>query len=371
MKLYNGKDSLEFVKDGQQIQVTLAKTQYDKTAMSTIRNYLQVTETEDTLVVTYTLPDQATVFTQETRLAKTRLERLQLAEKLSQLVDFTHRYQIPYLHPENLFLEGEHFLVLHSGLEGIVVPYAQDDTLFLDNLKALTLSLFLPKVSYDKILAGLSAFNDKFLQKMVQSETSASLFALIRQELVLEKEKVNATKRLVSKTVYQFYRFIALVSVIVAVTSGGFWYQTYRANQKQVAITTAQTSFMTTNYAKTQTDLEKYEPNALPNSAKYVLAVSSINLSDLTTTQKQAILNTVSIKSDDNTLDYWVYMGRGQFEKALNLAQNLGDDQLTLLTYTDLYQATKLNDKMDGAKKQKLLTDYSKQIEDLTKKLGK
>jgi uncharacterized membrane protein YukC len=43
-------------------------------------------------------------------------------------------------------------------------------------------------------------------------------------------------------------------------------------------------------------------------------------------------------------------MGRGHFE-ALNLAQNLGDDQLTLLAYTDLYQATKLN-KMAGDKKQ-------------------
>ena len=64
-------------------------------------------------------------------------------------------------------------------------------------------------------------------------------------------------------------------------------------------------------------------------------------------------------------------MGRGEFEKALNLAQNLGDEQLTLLAYTDLYQATKLNDKMAGAKKQKRLADYSKQIDELTKKLGK
>ena len=96
-----------------------------------------------------------------------------------------------------------------------------------------------------------------------------------------------------------------------------------------------------------------------------------MNLADLTSAQKQTILNTLSIKTDDNTLNYWVNMGRGHFEEALNLAQNLGDDQLTLLAYTDLYQATKLNTKMAGEKKQKLLQEYTKQIEELTKKLGK
>ena len=51
------------------------------------------------------------------------------------------------------------------------------------------------------------------------------------------------------------------------------------------------------------------------------------------------------------------------------LAQNLGDDQLILLAYTNLYQLTKLDSKMDGAEKQKLLADYTKEIENLQEKL--
>lgn len=371
MKLFNGKEYLEFVKKDKKIQVILDKTQYNSDSMAIIREYLQVEMLEDTLGIIYELPEGAVAFTQSVQNAKTRLEKLQLADKVSQLVTLVNRYQIPYIHPENLYLSGEHLFVVHSGLEEIVSPIHHDDALFLRNLKALVLSLFNSKLSYEKILEGSPALSDKFLQLITQAEDTEALFSFIRQELMLTESKIRATKRLVSRNTYQFYRIFGVLALLVAIGTIFLGYRISNANKKQAAIIEAQTSFMTNNYAKTQTDLEKYAPKDLTKSAKYILAVSSINLSDLTATQKQAVLNNISIKSDDNTLNYWLYVGRGEFEQALNLAQNLGDEQLTLLAYTDLYQATKLNDKMDGAKKQKLLSDYSKQIEELTKKLGK
>ncbi|HBC90544.1 MAG TPA: type VII secretion protein EssB, partial [Lactococcus sp.] len=98
---------------------------------------------------------------------------------------------------------------------------------------------------------------------------------------------------------------------------------------------------------------------------------SSIHLADLSQTQKAAILNNISSTTDDNTLNYWIYQGRGEFEKSLNLAKNIGDDQLTLLAYTDLYQVTKLNSTMNGDEKQKKLEEYNKAIQELSKSLGK
>jgi uncharacterized membrane protein YukC len=65
-----------------------------------------------------------------------------------------------------------------------------------------------------------------------------------------------------------------------------------------------------------------------------------------------------------------VYTGRGDFAHALNLAQNLGDDQLTLLAYINQYQVAKLDGSMDGATKQKTLSDLEKKINDLTAKVS-
>lgn len=370
MQLFNGNEKIELAKEKNKIQVRLSKTQYVSDALPVIRKYVDAQETDDTLLVTLELPEKAISFSEQTLISKTRVEKLQLADKVRQLTAFIGKYQIPFIHPNNLYLDGERLFVVYSGLQDILAPKENDATLFLKNMKALILSIFNQKSSYEKLLEGGSALNDKFSQSIVNAKNPEELFSIVRNELVETQEKVRATKQLVSKKRYQMYRFAGVFAIVIALVSVIFLYRSTKSAEKQSAIIEAQTSFMTNNYAKTQGDLEKYEPQDLTKSAKYILAVSSVNLSDLTATQKQTILNNISIKTDNNTLNYWVYIGRGNFDKALNLAQNLGDEQLTLLSYTDLYQATKLNDKMDGAKKQKLLADYKKQIEELTAKLG-
>ncbi|GFH43465.1 hypothetical protein Hs30E_20160 [Lactococcus hodotermopsidis] len=371
MQLFNGKEKIELINENNKVQVWLEKTQYDNDSLSVIQKYVQAEEVDEKLLITYDLPKTAIPFGLHVADSQTKLDKLLLADKVSQLVDLTGKYAIPFIHPNTVYLDGERLFVVYSGLEDMLAPAVESSDLFLKNVKALILSIFNQKLSYEKLLEGSSALNDKFLRTLVKATTTEEVFELVRKELAATQEKISHTKQLVSRRGFQTYRFVGTFAIIVALVLSGFLYHFLQVNQKQTAIIKAQTSFMTNNYAQTQTDLEKYKPKDLTKSAKYVLAISSINLTDLTAAQKQAILNNISIKSDNNTLDYWVYVGRGKFEAALNLAQNLGDDQLTLLAYTDLYQATKLNNKMDGAKKQKLLDDYSKQIDELTEKLGK
>lgn len=54
----------------------------------------------------------------------------------------------------------------------------------------------------------------------------------------------------------------------------------------------------------------------------------------------------------------------------LEIAQNIGDDQLILHAYTKLDDATKANSTMSGAKKQKQLKEYQKAIDTYTAKVG-
>lgn len=371
MKLFNGEDILEFEKEGNQLTVTLDKTQVNLAETGMIQKYVAIIKKEDGIQAVYELSEGLIPFSQVRENANTKLNKLAQACQLSQLQRMEGKYLIPFLHPENLYKNGENWEAIHYGLAGLMSPKTKDKELFLKDVKALVLSIFQEKVSYEELLEGKFSLNDSFSKNILSAESLEELFAFLNAELVKEKEKIEATKRLVSRSGFGFTRIFGVLALLFAVVAGFFLYQYKANNEKSDAIVTAQTSFITNNYAKTQTDLEKYSSQSLPKSAKYILAVSSVNLADLTATQKQAILNTLSIKTDDNTLNYWVNMGRGNFDEALNLAQNLGDDQLTLLAYTDLYQATKLNTSMAGDKKQKLLQEYTKQIEELTKKLGK
>ena len=371
MRLFNGKDTLEFDKTAQDICVNLEKTQVNLSALAEIKQYVSVTELDQGVQLRYGLKTTSLSFVTACHQAKTQVEKLALAASLSPLQHMTGDYWLPFIHPENIYFEGDQLKVMHYGLKGLVTPQEIDDELVLKEVKALIISIFQPKVTYEKCLEGLPSLKDSFSVAILETDTLDDLFIFLNAALVKEKRIIKQSKQLVSKKQYIVYRLFGFIALLLAIVMGVFMYHYKTSQEKSDAIVHAQTSFITNNYAKTQTDLADYKPKALPKSAKYILAVSSVNLADLTATQKQAILNTLSIKSDDNTLDYWVNMGRGNFDEALNLAQNLGDDQLTLLAYTDLYQATKLNTTMAGDKKQKALQAYKKQIEDLTKKLGK
>ena len=371
MKLFNGEETLEFEKEKQTVFVKLEKTQVQLSELEEINQYVSTEQTEQGVQLRYGLQEGLMPFPQACAQAKTQLEKLELATLLSPFQEFKGEYQIPFIHPENIYFEGEKLKIIHFGLKNLVTPQAENPALFLKEVKALVLSIFQSKVSYEKCLEGLPSLKDTFSTGILEAENLEELFVFLNGELVKEKTKITQSKRLVSRRSFVAVRVFGVLAFVFALIMGFFFYQYKTSNDKSEAIVAAQTSCITNNYAKTQTDLEKSTPASLPKSAKYILAVSSVNLADLTSAQKQTILNTLSIKTDDNTLNYWVNMGRGHFEEALNLAQNLGDDQLTLLAYTDLYQATKLNTKMAGDKKQKLLQQYTKQIEELTKKLGK
>lgn len=85
MQLFNGNEKIELAKEKNKIQVRLSKTQYVSDALPVIRKYVDAQETDDTLLVTLELPEKAISFSEQTLISKTRVEKLQLADKVSEL----------------------------------------------------------------------------------------------------------------------------------------------------------------------------------------------------------------------------------------------------------------------------------------------
>lgn len=352
------------------LRVDVSKNGYDGESLDVIRRYVDAEETDTGLTFGYALGDGEVSFGEAVSRATTRLDRLSLAQKLVACVGYRGGFRVPVIHPDNVHLNGDLLRVVHCGLQGMLVPMAFDEDVFLRSLQAMVLHVFRPKLAFEQLLDGAKALRDQFSTSVCRTTTTDELFALIDAQLTAEKARVASTTVSVPKRRYSWYRIAGVTGVTAGLLAGGFAWQAEGRNRLQTAVVAAQARFLATDYAGTLGALEDYASASLPTSAKYVLAVSSINLNDLTATQKQAILNTISEKSDEVTLNYWIAIGRGEFEQALDLAQNLGDDQLTLLAYTDLYQATKLNTQMAGGKKQELLDSYAKAIEELTAKLA-
>lgn len=375
MKLFDGQNTLTAERKDEQFIVYLTGTQVNQQELEFIKSKTNLVGSEDeeyAFKISYPLSNKEKSLKSLMLEMKSELERLELVLKLKTLSTQNSGYKVPFVHPENIFFIDGDLTFIHIGIRDGIAPMNIDDTLALSQYKALTLAILNPKISYDNFVNGEMSLRDKFSQALSNCDSFEEVLHLVETKLTKERQKEEAALVKVSKGRYQFFKYAGSLAVVAAIAMGVLTIIDQKTTiPKQKAIMTAQADFITNHYDKTLDDLKAYQPKQLSKDARFVLASSSINLANLSQTQKAAVLNNISSTTDDNTLNYWIYQGRGEFEKALNLAKNIGDDQLTLLAYTDLYQATKLNTSMNGDEKQKKLEEYNKQIQELSKSLGK
>lgn len=375
MKLFDGQNTLTAERKDEQFIVYLTGTQVNQQEIEFIKSKTNLVSSEDeefAFKISYPLSNKEKSLKSLMLEMKSELERLELVLKLKTLSTKNSGYKVPFVHPENIFFIDGDLAFIHIGIRDGIAPMNIDDTLALSQYKALTLAILNPKISYDNFVNGEMSLRDKFSQALSNCDSFEEVLHLVETKLTKERQKEEAALVKVSKGRYRFFKYAGSVAVVAAIAMGVLTIIDQKTTiPKQKAIMTAQADFITSHYDKTLDDLKSYQPKQLSKDARFVLASSSINLANLSQTQKAAVLNNISSTTDDNTLNYWIYQGRGEFEKALNLAKNIGDDQLTLLAYTDLYQATKLNTSMNGDEKQKKLEEYNKQIQELSKSLGK
>lgn len=375
MKLFDGQNTLTAERKDEQFIVYLTGTQVNQQELEFIKSKTNLVSSEDeeyAFKISYPLSNKEKSLKSLMLEMKSELERLELVLKLKTLSTQNSGYKVPFVHPENIFFIDGDLTFIHIGIRDGIAPMNIDDTLALSQYKALTLAILNPKISYDNFVNGETSLRDKFSQALSNCDSFEEVLHLVETKLTKERQKEEAALVKVSKGRYRFFKYAGSVAVVAAIAMGVLTVIDQKTTiPKQKAIMTAQADFITSHYDKTLDDLKSYQPKQLSKDARFVLASSSINLANLSQTQKAAVLNNISSTTDDNTLNYWIYQGRGEFEKALNLAKNIGDDQLTLLAYTDLYQATKLNTSMNGDEKQKKLEEYNKQIQELSKSLGK
>lgn len=376
----DGKLELEFKQNKSELKVTLGADKYRLTELAEYELFLSGDEhylpgkvlkaNEDQLTLSYQLPEKALALTEYVK----RFDRaavLRLLPQLYWVVDEQAGLLQPFIVPEKLFVIGQRIVVAHRGFKSSVAPFKETAELRVKQFRALVLYLLEPKQDYAKLVNGAGALRHTFAQQLAKATTITALESLVDQQVMTQEQVAQKTLVTVKKTKFQMLKWIAGIGSVISVILLGvtlFW--GFYTVPKAEHIVTAQARFLNDNYADTTKELARYSPEHLPQSARYVLAVSYIQLDTLSSQQKKAVLKNISQNSNSNQLNYWIQIGRGQYTEALSLAKNIGDDEYILHAYTKLYTATKNNTTMDGAKKQAELSKYRKQINEYLKKLG-
>lgn len=276
--------------------------------------------------------------------------------------------------PENIVIdESMTPTFLHYGVKESVPPYEKNDEQTLRETKALIAAAIEPKYSFEQYYQ----FSDSIertgiVEKILQAKNEGELITIIQKQMkkLVEEEK-NFTKMTVVKRNWLRYSITALLLLVIpsCIYNG---YSVFVLQPRQDAYVYAQEHFLQKKYSEVINTLSNYEIDNMPKVIQYELSIAHIINETLTEDQKDNVLNTITLQTDSRYYQYWIFLGRGQAEKALTLSRQLEDLDLIMLALLHYEEEVKLDSDLREDERERLLSEidiekkeYEKQIEEL------
>ncbi|WP_285769087.1 type VII secretion protein EssB [Peribacillus sp. SI8-4] len=280
--------------------------------------------------------------------------------------------------PENIVFDSSlspYFL--HYGVRESLLPYEQDQDLLFQETKAMISALVDGQHSFEEYLN----YNQTLkLSSEAQSILAAAnwdeLSTVIRSRIdVLEKED-NAFVHIPEKK-WKTVRYTLMGTMIALVPLLFFTiYTLFISQPRHTAYVESGESFLKQKYSEVIDRLENYDPKNMPYVVQYELARSYVTYEPLEAAGRKNVENAITLQTDSQYLLYWIYIGRGENEDAIDLARIMEDRELIMYGLINQRERIKLDDKLSGEEKEKRLKEvdtelnqYEKEKEELDKRL--
>ncbi|NEW66784.1 hypothetical protein H1220_04760 [Carnobacteriaceae bacterium zg-84] len=367
IRMTGNSQSLLCQEFGDKLIVSLNKSQYTCEHLSIIKLYYTIVIKEEMLICEYDIKDRGFSLESYRNNKLSYLEKICIAKNIVTYIKQMDMYTVPYIHPKNIYIADDITIhICHVGMPHLVYPYK--DYPMMQYVKAILLWLLHPKYSFEQLQYGQFTLSDTFSNHLHQIESIEQLDTYLQAEYQKEIKKQRKQKKYVSKYLYVFYKVGFLVmSVIFGMNI--ITKPIYDTIEYQL-----QTAFLKGDYDFIQEQLKGESLDNLSQIKRYLLAYASIQRQDSKYIQKIDALKTISLSSSSHVLNFWIYLGKKDYQQALEVAKINQDKQMLLLAYLHLYDTTKKTVELSDTQEQ-LLTEYKKEIDylyhELDKKEGK
>ena len=240
---------------------------------------------------------------------------------------------------------------------------------FYIQYKALVLSVLYNKYTFEQYIGGSAKVSEKSFIKNID-DTKSLKEELLKRYLKERETNIN-TKVQVKKSEYKKLKLSIPITALIAVgiLVYGIFVQFVRLPYKEKLIT-AYGSYMSSDYIKVEDTLQSIKIEKLPKDVKYILARSYIFTEGLTTKQRDNLLEYTDINIDTNIFDFWIALGRCEFDTAEDIAKKIGNNEFLLFTYIKHSAYLKADVTITGEEKESAINDLDKKIKELSESMG-
>jgi type VII secretion protein EssB len=322
----------------------------------------EITMENDELCIVNTIPDSFSFYPQ---LKANEKERLMSAY---QLVQNVRNHTLSRLHliicPENIvFDQGltPHFI--HYGVKESLPPYEKDADFLLKQTKATVAAIVDRQHTFDDYFKFSETLKLSSMTKDILEAESIERVGEVLNHLIKEAKKSDSLLMTVSKKKWKLNRYVLIgISLLLVPAIIYSIFSLFFLFPKQERVVAAQESFLLNKYSDVVTELQSYDVEEIPKVTQYQLALSYIINESLTEDQKENVRNTVSLQSDPLYYEYWINIGRGKAEEALEAARFLEDRDLILFGLLKYREQVKADGNLDSEERQQELDEIESEI---------
>lgn len=326
---------------------------------------------DDTVKLTYHLnKDDKSFDMLKHALRYKKLHVLKNMEYFFTLLDKGYTY---ILHPNNLVYNDNMIpRAIYVGYVGVLEPVHQLQEDMLHQFKCLVFSTLDSSEDFEKLANGALEYTKKttFLERVYHAATHQELFSFITEAFEKEFGQYHHQNIAVNKKQYMRMRIIALIASVfgtIAIALAFFALSVQIPFKDKM--NDATTYFVSSDFGNVIRTLYNVDTSSLPQAQKYMLAYSYILEEPMSATSRTSATNAISTNSDPRFLDFWIYMGRLEYEKALDIAKVLTDLNLEYHATFRAIEILKADASISGSEKEQKIKDFSSKLEDLEEKL--
>nr|WP_155891585.1 type VII secretion protein EssB [Heyndrickxia acidiproducens] len=362
-------------------QLELAKSQ---TRVKDIRQLALLKENSDLFVPVETAESEDTfsflfkvgedLHPWETARRLSRSEKLRLLCNLARFRKSFGTRMTCFFHPNNLVFDDNLIPYgIYRGIRGLLPPFTYDETTLLLQYKCLTVALFSKKYQFDELFAGSlnHAKETEFERQVIETEDFDALFRFLHAQYLHEKKTAERTMQTVPKKRFRLFKRLSYIMIAVSILLAvPLAYYAFAREPYQQHLLSAHRDFLSEDYAGVINDLNSVNPEKLPAAGKYILAYSYVKSENLNDDEKTAVMNNISLKSDTNYLLYWIYNGRGDLNRSLDLAMYIDDPVLIIYAYIKKMEKAKNDPDLSGTERENKVAQYEAKLKSYGEKYG-
>ena len=284
----------------------------------------ELTELRDSFQIHYDINDNHTPF--DNIKSFTKNEKLRYLLNIKNLEEVNRTRYTFVLAPDELFFTRDGLPIAKTrGLQNVVDPLPMSEAEFLTRYKALVICAFNEKQSFDALVE-------------------------------------------VGHTVFKWVAIgMTTLSVLLIAFLAFLYFSVMKHNER---IEKGYQAFVKDDYTQVLNTYDDLDGKKLDKEALYIYAKSYIqtNKQGLEKDKKENLLNNVTPNSNKDYLLYWMELGQGHLDEAIDIATYLDDNDITKLALINKLNEIKNNGDLSNDKRSEETKKYNDKLQDILDK---